>query len=226
MPYITDYELSINKNNKNSRKRKWTDIKEEIEKNVINADIKGISTLNNHIYFYTGVNQTSALHLNKEIKNLTDQLLVNSTKLSNKPPPIYLHINSPGGGVFSALSIIDTIKNNPIPIYSVIEGSAASAATLISVNCDKKFILPNSHMLIHQLSSGYWGKFNELEDEIENCKNLMVVIRDIYLKNTKLKESELDNILKHDIWWNAEKCLEVGLVDKILKPKLKIKVSK
>jgi ATP-dependent Clp endopeptidase proteolytic subunit ClpP len=222
-----DYNLSIEtvETENINRKRKWTDIKEDVEKNLVNGDIKGISSINNHIYFYSGVNQNSALHLNKEIKTVTDTLLMSSTKLSNKPPPIYLHINSPGGGVFACLSIIDTIKNNVIPIYSIIEGSAASAATLISVSCDKRYILPNSHMLIHQLSSGYWGKFNEMEDDMENCKNLMVLIKDIYLKTTKLKEDELDEILKHDLWWNAEKCKKTGLVDKILKPKLKVKVS-
>ena len=94
-----------------------------------------------------------------------------------EPKPIYLHINSFGGSVFSAFSVIDTIKNLRIPVVSIIEGAAASAATLISVACDYRIIYETSYMLIHQLSSGSWGKMSELEDEMENLKELMNAIR-------------------------------------------------
>ena len=70
-----------------------------------------------------------------------------------------------GGSVFAGLSIIDTIISNPIPVVSIVEGSAASAATLISVVCSERQIRPNSFMLIHQMSSGFWGKMEEIKDE-------------------------------------------------------------
>ena len=184
-----------------------------------------ISSVNNHIYFYCSVNKSSALSLNKEIRMVTRDLLTYARKYDMNPPPIYLHINSYGGSVFAGLSIIDQIKENEIPIYSVIEGAAASAATLISVCCDKRFIKPNSYMLIHQLSSGFWGKMNEFEDEIANLKELMKVIKKIYIENTKLMGDELDDILKHDLWWNASICKKKGLVDKIYHCKKKIRVN-
>ena len=184
-----------------------------------------ISSINNHIYFYCSVSKSSALSLNKEIRTVTRDLLTYSRKYGMNPPPIYLHINSYGGSVFAGLSIIDQIKENAIPIYSVIEGAAASAATMISVCCDKRFIKPNSYMLIHQLSSGFWGKMNEFQDEIANLKELMKVIKKIYIENTKLKSDELDDILKHDLWWNASVCKKKGLVDKIWSGKKKLKVN-
>ena len=71
-------------------------------------------------------------------------------------------------------------------------------------------------MLIHQLSSFCWGKHSEFIDEIENQKKLMGMIKDIYKKYTKVPMSKLDEILKHDLWFNAEECIKYGLVDEII----------
>ena len=72
-----------------------------------------------------------------------------SFDLNIKNIPIYLHINSFGGSLYDAYAALDTIKNLRVPIYSVIEGCAASAGTIISVVCNKRFIGENAHMLIH-----------------------------------------------------------------------------
>ena len=74
-------------------------------------------------------------------------------------------------------------------------------------------------MLIHQLSSMSWGKMDELEDEMENLKELMRRIKLIYKNKTKIDKKNLDEILKHDLWWDAKKCLKMGLVDKIVENK-------
>ena len=58
---------------------------------------------------------------------------------------------------------------------------------------------------------------NELEDEMNNLKQLMKKIKEIYKKYTKIKEKDLDDILKRDIWWDSKKCLKFGLVDEIYK---------
>ena len=61
-----------------------------------------------------------------------------------------------------------------------------------------------------------WGKYSAMKDDMENSKMLMKKIKDIYRKYTKIPENKLDDILKHDLWWDAEKCLEYGLVDEII----------
>jgi ATP-dependent protease ClpP protease subunit len=71
-------------------------------------------------------------------------------------------------------------------------------------------------MLVHQLSGLMWGKFQEMKDDMENSEMLMKKIKDIYREHTKIPKEEMDNILKHDIWWEAEKCLEYGLVDELI----------
>lgn len=180
------------------------------------SDIK-ISSNDNHIYYYASVNKKSVLELNSEIKRITRNLQRMAADFNINPPPIYLHINSYGGSVFAAFSVIDTIQYNPIPIYTIIEGAAASAATMISVHGKKRYITKSSHMLVHQLSSGFWGKMAEFEDEIKNLDNLMKAIKKIYRKKSNIPKDKLDEVLKHDLWWKSKKCLKYGLVDKVIK---------
>ena len=87
----------------------------------------------NRIYFYSEVERTKNLKLNKFIRNLDLDLINRTTVLAaQEVPPMYLHIQSYGGCVFSGFSSIDYIKGTKAPIYSIVEGCAASAATLIN----------------------------------------------------------------------------------------------
>ena len=71
-------------------------------------------------------------------------------------------------------------------------------------------------MLIHQLSGGMWGKFEEMKEDMQNCEDLMADIKAIYLEHTSMKKKDLKKFLKHDIWWRSSRCLEVGLVDEVI----------
>ena len=203
-------ELQDKNNKDNDSKDKK---KKETSDNI--SESPGIKTQGNHVYYYASVTKKSCLELVVELKKIEKDLLKKYKDHKNHQEYIYLHINSNGGSVFAAFGVIDTIKNIKIPIISIIEGAAASAATLISVVCDYRIIYPTSYMLIHQLSSMYWGKMTEMEEEITNLKKLMDQIKNIYKKYTKIKEEDLEEILKHDYWWDSKYCLEVGLVDEI-----------
>jgi len=140
----------------------------------------------NTIMFYGEVSERNAKLLNKAIRMLDKDLQVFKVKYDSEPPPIKLHINSYGGSVFAGLSTVDVILNCKTPVHSYIDGSAASAATLISVVADKRFMYQNSHMLIHQLSSSMWGKFEDFKDEMENLDMLMTKIKKIYKDKTSI----------------------------------------
>ena len=178
-----------------------------------NIDIK---VRRNHIYFYSDVNKKSAMDLNIKLKDVEKEILEMYKSHNFHKEYIYLHINSYGGCVFSCLSIIDTINNLKVPVVSIVEGAAASAATMISIVCDQRLIHQNAYMLIHQLSSSYWGKMDQIEEEITNLKELMEKIKQIYNKHSNINNQQIDEILKHDYWWNAQTCIKHGLVDKII----------
>lgn len=173
-------------------------------------------TLDNHIYFYSPVTEESSLYLEKQLVNLNErhQLLLENHNIDNGP--IHLHIQSFGGSLFHTIYLMDLIQNSKTPIYTYVDGFAASAATLLSVAGKKRFMTKNSLMLIHQLSGGSQGKYSEMKDENENLDVLMDIIINFYLNNSKFKKDELLSILNRDIWLNSQRCLQYGLIDEIL----------
>ena len=180
------------------------------------TDNNVVEVSHNRIYFYSGVTQPKILKLNKGIFNLNINMLSKTGPLEYEPPPIILHINSYGGSVFAGLSAVDYIKNSKVPVHTVIDGCAASAATMMSCVGAHRLMHRNSCMLVHQLSGAMWGKFQEMQDDMQNSEMLMEKIKNIYKEHTKIPKKEMDNLLKHDLWWEAEKCLQYGLVDEII----------
>ena len=174
-----------------------------------------IKVIDNHIYFYSNVSTKSILELTQLIKKLTKDLLVLNVQY-NTDVEIWLHINSGGGDVFAILSCIHLIENNKININTIVEGQACSAATILSMIGKTRQITENSYMLIHNISSGFWGKMHEFEDEIKNLKLLTKDIRKMYTKYTSIKIKQLDQLLKKDLLLHAKICLSYGLVDEII----------
>lgn len=171
----------------------------------------------NKIYFYSDVTKDSVLGLFRQIDDVTRQLKIcQFTYNLPKPPAIELHIHSDGGDIFAGLSAIDKITDNPVPIETYCEGIVASAATFISLAGCKRYITKNSFMLIHQLRSGMWGNYAQFKDEVENLDLLMILIKNVYAKTTKIDADELGNLLTHDLILDASRCLDYGLVDKVL----------
>jgi ATP-dependent protease ClpP protease subunit len=184
--------------------------KDEPENEKIHAQL-------NHIYFYSEVDRQSIHTLINLLKEAEEYCCTLSRVTSTKIMPIYLHINSFGGCIFSAFNAIDYIQASRVPVHTIIEGSTASAGTLISICGTKRYMRPNAHMLIHQLSSECWGKMTEIDDQYNNLKGLMVRIRTLYKNNTSIPDKELRKLLKKDLWLTSDKCIEYNLVDRLWK---------
>ena len=216
------YEYGTNKKEKKERKDKDD---ETSSNHSSTSDLGGflgkrgkdtkIERDNNHIYFYSEVDRETIFDLIMLIREAEEESIITSFKLKIDPIPIYLHISSFGGSIFAAFSVIDVIKACKVPVHTIIEGSTASAGTLISVVGEKRYITPNAYMLIHQLSSSCWGKMSEIEDEFKNLQDLMKKIKEIYKEYTTIPKKELNELLNHDLWLDSEKCLKYGLVDEI-----------
>lgn len=179
-------------------------------------DLSELETIDNSIFFYTSVTKKSVLNLNKEIRRISTELAVTANLWDIPIPSVRLLINSPGGSLLDCFAAVDYVRNSKAPVHSVIEGSAASAATLISVVAKQRSINKNAFMLIHQLSGGMWGKFEDMKDDMQNCNVFMEKIYEIYGQYTKIPKNTLKEILKRDIYFDAKTCLKYGLVDKII----------
>lgn len=171
----------------------------------------------NHIYFFRDVDSDSCLDLSRKINDLSKELLKYSIDYDCPPPSIFLHINSQGGDLLSAFGVVDIIVNCRVPVVSIINGNAASAATIISMVCHKRYIMEHSFMLIHQLSTSCHGRYEEIKEDMQNDTTFMETLYKLYKKYTKMSMKEIKEALKHDLWWDAKKCIETGLVDGIWK---------
>jgi len=179
-----------------------------------------VETSHNHVYFYANVDTDRCLALIKEIRDL-DNILRNERITRNIPDgenrvPIWLHIQSNGGDLFAGLAAADQLEKFTTPIYSIVEGVGASAATLISLACDKRYITKRSYMLIHQFSSGMWGNYEECKDEMALQDKLIETLVQFYIERTKMDEPQVKAYLKRDSWFNSENCIELGLSDEII----------
>ena len=197
-------------------KQHWGEVKPKEKKNAQSNNEKHISVQDNKIYYYSSVNRDSAVELNKKIGELESKSLTLSKSLGILPPPIKLFINSGGGSIVAGISSMDTILRCEVPIYTYVDGFSASAATFLTVVGDKRFMSRNSYMLVHQLSSNFWGTYANFEDEKKNLDLMMRTIKDVYKKYTKLPMKKLNDILKHDLMWDAQTCLDYGMIDEIV----------
>jgi len=170
----------------------------------------------NKVYFYKSVTRESVLNLVSILKTTAKKLKGISEQIGSlENPPIYLFINSEGGDYFAGLSAMDHIKNLGYPIYTVIDGMVASAATFISLAGEKRFMMKSSWVLIHQIRSWFGGMYTyeQLRDEMENSDNIMKSLNKMYSENTKIPKKKLDNFFKHDLYIRIEDALEYGIVD-------------
>ena len=196
----------------------WGEKKPLKKKNVQNTPPteKHIAVHENKIYYYAGVNRDSASELNKKIGELESKSLTLANNLDIDPPTLKLLINSGGGSITAGISSMDTILRCKVPVHTYVDGFCASAATFLSVVGKKRYMSRNSYMLIHQLSTNFWGKYSEFEDEKQNLDLMMKTIKRVYKEYTNVPMRKLDEILKHDLLWDAKMCLKYGLVDEVI----------
>lgn len=140
--------------------------------------------------------------------------------LANEDPKkdIYLYINSPGGSVYDALAIYDTMQYVGADIQTVGIGVQASAAAFLlsSGAKGKRFLLPHATVMIHQPSSGTRGKVTDQEIDLRESLRVKKLLEEIMAKNTGQKAAKIHTDMERDFWMTADQALAYGLVDKII----------
>ncbi len=136
----------------------------------------------------------------------------------NAQKDISIYINSPGGVVTSALSILDTIRYIKCDVSTLCIGQACSAGSLLlcSGTKGKRFILPNARVMIHQPSGGAQGQATDIEIHAREILNIRERLNAIYAENTGKDIEVINNAMERDRFMSAEEALEFGLVDKVI----------
>ena len=178
-----------------------------------------ISVEKNKVMFYSDVNPNSCFKLLACLSKAKEYVaLHNISNDLGDDMKVYLHICSDGGEVCSAWAVIDTILSSKVDIVTVCEGCVASAGVLISLAGKERYIRKHAYMLIHEIRSGCIGKYSECKDDMKNNDIMMIDIKNYMndrCQNKRLKK-KLNKVLKHDLMWNADKCLKYGLITKII----------
>lgn len=132
---------------------------------------------------------------------------------------IKLYINSPGGSVYDALAIYDTMQFVTNDIQTVGIGMQASAAAFLlsSGTKGKRFVLPNSTVMIHQPSSGTRGKVTDQEIDLKESLRVKYLLEEIMAENTGQKRDRIHEDMERDRWMTAEEAKKYGIADQIIK---------
>jgi ATP-dependent protease ClpP protease subunit len=214
-------------------KRKYSSIiggnddDDDIDIPVLDKIVKPVFNVDNHIYFTGNVTMDSVnklVYIINDLNTLYDELVLTLSKNkiiqkdTIKTNPIYLHINSCGGLLIDGFRATDIIESSKIPIYTIVEGEASSAASLMFLAGKKRYMTKNSVVLIHQLRSGTSGTHDVIEDEYKNNIMYMDKMKKFYIEKTNgcLKKTQLDNLLKRDTYLDVDTCLKYNLVDEII----------
>ena len=139
---------------------------------------------------------------------------VEAVKANVKHVSLYIH--SGGGDVLAGFTLFDFIRTNALPVHTYACGYVASAATFLLIAGQTRYAHENSILLIHQMKTGFWGKFEDLKDEMKNSKQLMARIRTMYLRHCKMGKENLRTILRQELEMNAQRALEYGVVDVVI----------
>lgn len=133
---------------------------------------------------------------------------------------IFMYINSPGGSVYDALAIYDTMQylKNDVQTFGIGVQASAAAFLLSSGTKGKRFLLPNATVMIHQPSSGTRGKVTDQEIDLKESLRVKRLLEEIMAKNTGQKLDKIHYDMERDFWMTAQESVKYGLVDKILTP--------
>ncbi|MFZ2544618.1 MAG: ATP-dependent Clp protease proteolytic subunit [Candidatus Saccharimonadales bacterium] len=131
---------------------------------------------------------------------------------------IKLYINSPGGSVYDGFAIYDTMQFITPDVQTIGIGVQASmgAFLLSSGTKGKRFVLPNSRVMIHQPSSGTQGKITDQEISLREGIYLKQKLNEILARNTGQKLAKIEKDTDRDFWMSAEEAVGYGLADQVI----------
>ena len=136
---------------------------------------------------------------------------------------IMLYVNSPGGSVTAGLAVYDAMQHVKPDVSTICVGIAASmgAVLLAAGKKGKRFILPNSEVLLHQVMGGSEGQAVELEIAARHIIKIKDRLNHILSRHASQSLSKIEKDTDRDFWLTAEESKAYGLVDEIIKPQKK-----
>ncbi|CAN5193331.1 ATP-dependent Clp endopeptidase proteolytic subunit ClpP [soil metagenome] len=155
--------------------------------------------------------------INDDIANLVVAQMIH---LESEDPDkdISMYINSPGGSVYAGLAIYDTMQFIKPDVQTICVGVAMSMGALLLAGgaADKRMALPNSKILIHQVSGGFQGQATDIEIHAKEIIDVRERLDEIIAKHTGQPIERVSKDTDRDYFMSAEEAVEYSIVDRIL----------
>ena len=145
-------------------------------------------------------------------------------QMSDPKKDIHLYINSPGGSVTAGLAIYDTIQYMTCDVNTYCVGQAASmgAVLLCAGAKGKRYALPNSNIMIHQVLGGAEGQASDVEIRVKHMLKLKQTLNGILSKHTGKPVEQVERDCDRDNFMSAEEAKAYGLVDHVVQSRKEI----
>ena len=134
------------------------------------------------------------------------------------PPNINVRINSVGGDVFAAHAIFNLLKSNPANITVIVDGLAASAATIVAMAGDKVQMPSNAMMMVHNPALMLFGSYSA--EDMDKMSDTLATVKDsiinAYVTKTGRSVKDLSKLMDAETWMSAQQALDEGFCDEIL----------
>ena len=131
--------------------------------------------------------------------------------------PVTVWLNSPGGDCIAASQIYTMLMDYKDDVTVKIDGIAASAASVIAMAGTRVLMAPTALMMIHNPMTGAYGNHTDMEKAIEMLDEVKESILNAYEIKTSLSRAKLSHLMDSETWMNANKAIELGFADDILK---------
>ena len=174
-------------------------------------------------------NKLTHIYFNEDVCNKSITKLIEKIELANKevkteagailtPKPILIHISSRGGSLNEGMALLSVFEFNKVPIATIVDNYACSAATFLSINSPYRLINNYGFCLIHEykITGSIEKKQSELHQMVDETDAYFNNIIGMYERRTKMKRPEIVELVQHDLLLNANFCLKKGIVDRII----------
>jgi ATP-dependent Clp protease protease subunit len=177
------------------------------------------SGLDDHIY--QRLLKERIIFLGSEVKDSNANAICAQMLLLNAEDPeadIFLYINSPGGSVYSGLAIYDTMQFIKPDVQTICVGIAMSMGSLLLAGGakGKRMSLPNSRILIHQVSGGFQGQGTDIEIQAREVIGLKRRLEEIYTEHTGKTQEEVSHDMERDFFLSPQEACEYGIIDTVI----------
>ena len=171
------------------------------------VDIRASLLTDRNLFLYGEINSNTCLRMQEQL------LFLNGEDESKE---ITMYINGPGGVISDGLGLIDIIKSIKAPVNTVCVGLAASMSALIFINGDKRYMLPNSQLMLHQPLGGAFGQASDIELLSAQILKTKANIHQMIANSSALDVKKIEKLTDKDCYIDTNTALKYKLADEIL----------